>query len=304
MIKDIIDKIIQDLGDDKPIKGILLKTQIVASQLNNKEFEEWIKSEQNGYSDAKNLPDYRVLGAIVKANVFQPYIGLSQNCTIPPGIFENEIINDCMSHARIINSLSEIENICSSNKNGHVSINSPVIAYPEVGKYVRGNVEKVWQEIPVSSLANIVDTFKSKLLSFFLDLDKKIDAGVDFSKIEGQNEIKNIMNNYYINSVVANTGDGTVNTGDISKNNSVLCISDPDQQKQIKELVSELIKATKDIDNEDLKMAVETISEECNKPSWAKKTLRIAFNAIQGIATGIAANQLTPIITKALTLLA
>ena len=57
MIKDIIDKIIQDLGDDKPIKGILLKAQIVASQLNNKEFEEWIKSEQNGYSDAKNLPD-------------------------------------------------------------------------------------------------------------------------------------------------------------------------------------------------------------------------------------------------------
>ncbi len=48
MIKDIIDKIIQDLGDDKPIKGILLKAQIVASQLNNKEFEEWIKSEQNG----------------------------------------------------------------------------------------------------------------------------------------------------------------------------------------------------------------------------------------------------------------
>ena len=84
----------------------------------------------------------------------------------------------------------------------------------------------------------------------------------------------------------------------------MLCISDPDQQKQIKELVSELIKATKDIDNEDLKMAVETISEECNKPSWAKKTLRIAFNAIQGIATGIAANQLTPIIIKALALLA
>ena len=74
MIKDIINKIIQDLGDDRPIKGILLKAQIVASQLNNKEFEEWIKSEQNGYSDAKNLPDYRVLGAIVKANVLLEYL--------------------------------------------------------------------------------------------------------------------------------------------------------------------------------------------------------------------------------------
>ena len=131
-----------------------------------------------------------------------------------------------------------------------------------------------------------------------------MDAGVDFSKIEGQNEIKNIMNNYYINSVVANTGDGTVNTGDISKNNSMLCISDPEQQNQIKEIVSELVKATKDIDNEDLKMAVETISEECNKPSWAKKTLKLAFNAIKGIATSIAADQLIPIITKALTSLA
>ena len=28
------------------------------------------------------------------------------------------------------------------------------------------------------------------------------------------------MNNYYINSVVANTGDGTVNTGDISNLNN------------------------------------------------------------------------------------
>ena len=80
-------------------------------------------------------------------------------------------------------------------------------------------------------------------------------------------------------------------------------ISDSDQQKQIKELVSELIKETKGIDNEDLKLAVETITEECKKPSWTKKTLRMAFNAIQGIATSIAANQLTPIITKALALL-
>ena len=87
MIKNIIDKIIQDLGDDRPINGILLKVQIVASRLNNKEFENWINNEQNGYSDAKNIPSYRVLGAIVKADIFRPYDGLYRNCIIPPGIF-------------------------------------------------------------------------------------------------------------------------------------------------------------------------------------------------------------------------
>ena len=59
LMKEIINKIIQDLGDDKPIKGILLKAQIVASKLGNNDFEMWIRNEQNGYPDAKNLPDLR-----------------------------------------------------------------------------------------------------------------------------------------------------------------------------------------------------------------------------------------------------
>ena len=32
-MKNLVDRIIQDLGEDKPIKGILLKAQIVASSL-------------------------------------------------------------------------------------------------------------------------------------------------------------------------------------------------------------------------------------------------------------------------------
>lgn len=80
-MKEIINKIIQDLGDDKPIKGILLKAQIVASKLGNNDFEMWIRNEQNGYPDAENLPDYRILNAIVKANVSQPFVGMYQNIT-------------------------------------------------------------------------------------------------------------------------------------------------------------------------------------------------------------------------------
>ena len=302
-MKDIINKIIQDLGDDKPIKGILLKSQIVASKLNNKEFEKWIRNEQNGYPNPMNVPKYRVLNAIVKVDVSIPYSGLLQNLTIPTGIFDSEVINECMFHTRITQSLSEIENLCNDQKNKNLSVTCPAMAYPEVNKYVSGNVEKVWQEIPASSLFGIVDTFKSKLLSFFLDLDKKIEAGVDFSKIEGQKEINQIMNNYYINSVVANTGNGTVNTGDIAENSPTQFISDTDKKNEISDLVSKLISEANKIDNDDLKNAVGIISEECKKPSWAKKTLRLAFNAVQGIATGIAANEITPLVTQALALL-
>ena len=59
----------------------------------------------------------------------------------------------------------------------------------------------VRQEFPVSSLASIVDIFKTKLLSFFIDLDKKLEAGVDFLNIDKE-EITQIMNTYNINSAV------------------------------------------------------------------------------------------------------
>lgn len=115
-MKVMIDKIIQDLGDDKAIKGILLKTQIVASLLGNNDFEIWIKNEQNGYPNAESIPNYRILNAIVKVDILRPFVGIYQNVTIPQGVFGEDVINDCMTHVRIIQSLSEIENICSSKK--------------------------------------------------------------------------------------------------------------------------------------------------------------------------------------------
>lgn len=302
-MKDLVDKIIQDLGDNKPIKGILLKAQIVASKLNNGDFSTWIAHEQNGYPDVENIPDYRVLNATVKADLSIPYSGYVSNYTIPAGIYDDPVIEGCMCKVRIKNSLSEIETIYENKKSGNVSTNLPAMAYAEVNKYVSGNVERLKQEFPVSSLINIVDIFKSKLLSFFLDLEKEIGVGIDFTKIEGQEKINQIMNTYYINSVVANTGSGSVNTGDLKDNTAIQNISDSEQKEKFLALVSQLKEEVAKINNPDLNETIDVITEECDKPSWTKRTLRLALNAVQGIATGIAANQLTPIVANALALL-
>lgn len=303
-MKELVNKIIHDLSNNKPISEILLKTQVVASKLGNKEFEEWIRNEQNGYPDATNIPDYRVVAVVVKACVSQPYTGFMKTITIPAGIYDEDIINDCMSHARIVQSLCEIESLCESKQDGVLQASCPAMAYAEVKKHVYWNVENVWQEISVHSLKGINYAFKSKLLAFFLELDKKMEAGLDFSQIGSQDEIKQIMNNtYYISSIVANTGDGTVNAGDISGNDVSQLISDENQKGKIKEIISRLEAEANKLDNADLQEAIETIKEECKKPNWVRKTLKMAFNAVHGIATSIAANQLTPIVTEALALI-
>ena len=303
-MKNLVDRIIQDLGEDKPIKGILLKAQIVASKLNNNDFKTWIENEQNGYPDASNLPDYRVLNAIVKADLSIPFSGYVRNYTIPAGIYDDPIIEECICKVRITHSLQEIETIYENKKGGNVSTNLPAMAYTEVNKYVSGNVEQLKQEFSVASLIHIVDIFKSKLLSFFLDIEKEMNVGINFSKIEEQQDkITQIMNTYYINSAIANTGAGSVSAGDIRDNTSLQIISDSEQKEKFLSLVSQLKEETNSLNNSDLTETIDLITEECNKPSWAKRTLRVALNAVQGIATGIAANQLTPIVTNALALL-
>lgn len=303
-MKNLVDRIIQDLGEDKPIKGILLKAQIVASKLNNNDFKTWIENEQNGYPDASNLPDYRVLNAIVKADLSIPFSGYVRNYTIPAGIYDDPIIEECICKVRITHSLQEIETIYENKKGGNVSTNLPAMAYTEVNKYVSGNVEQLKQEFSVASLIHIVDIFKSKLLSFFLDIEKEMNVGINFSKIEEQQDkITQIMNTYYINSAIANTGAGSVSAGDIRDNTSLQIISDSEQKEKFLSLVSQLKEGANSLNNSDLTETIDLITEECNKPSWAKRTLRVALNAVQGIATGIAANQLTPIVTNALALL-
>ena len=303
-MKNLVDRIIQDLGEDKPIKGILLKAQIVASKLNNNDFKTWIENEQNGYPDASNLPDYTVLNAIVKADLSIPFSGYVRNYTIPAGNYDDPIIEECICKVRITHSLQEIETIYENKKGGNVSTNLPAMAYTEVNKYVSGNVEQLKQEFSVASLIHIVDIFKSKLLSFFLDIEKEMNVGINFSKIEEQQDkITQIMNTYYINSAIANTGAGSVSAGDIRDNTSLQIISDSEQKEKFLSLVSQLKEEANSLNNSDLTETIDLITEECNKPSWAKRTLRVALNAVQGIATGIAANQLTPIVTNALALL-
>ncbi|MEO7044575.1 MAG: hypothetical protein ABI091_04660 [Ferruginibacter sp.] len=51
----------------------------------------------------------------------------------------------------------------------------------------------------------IIDTFKSKLLQFFLELNEDIGINVDFDAIQNKNKIEKIMNTT-INAGVVTTG--------------------------------------------------------------------------------------------------
>mgnify|MGYP001633579781 FL=1 len=69
---------------------------------------------------------------------------------------------------------------------------------------------------PKESLLSIVETFKAQLLDLLLQFDKELNWNIDLTDKKNKEVVQSIINNvYHIHTVVANTGEGSVNTGDI-----------------------------------------------------------------------------------------
>lgn len=65
-----------------------------------------------------NIPAYRILPAILNADISLPSGGMYKIYPIPTGLSEDDTINDYLGYIRIVNSLSEIENSCIGKTNG------------------------------------------------------------------------------------------------------------------------------------------------------------------------------------------
>ena len=66
------------------------------------------------------------------------------------------------------------------------------------------------------SLLSIVEIFKAQLLELLLQFDKNLDWNIDLSTEQNREKVKTIINNvYHVKAVVANMGDGNVETNDI-----------------------------------------------------------------------------------------
>lgn len=287
-IKYLIQGVIQDLADDKPIKSILLKSKVIASKLQNKNFESWIDKESLGYDDAKQLPEYRILNAALKVDVFKPFQGIFINNLIPTDMFKDDLICNLLSHARITDSLYQIETMCKDEKGDRIIVSCPSIAYAYVKQYINGSIHKLYQDLSVASYKNIISVFQMKLLNFFLDVEKSIEGGLDFSSMISQEKINQIMEIHQINAVVANVGSGTINTGNISSCNVATQTVNESNKAEILRLITELEKIIPPIQNNDLNEALVNIKSECQKPFWGIKAIKLGCNALKGICTDVA----------------
>lgn len=177
-----------------------------------------IKNEQQGYSAKDEIPDYRKQKAMVKAT-FVDFFQNVQTVEVHSEAIEDKRIRDLMMYVYVKEPLIQLEQMYENSENEMLRMSVPVFAYPTIEALYSNYNVKVYSSyycFPKESLLSIVETFKAQLLDLLLQFDKELNWNIDLTDKKNKEVVQSIINNvYHIHAVVANTGEGSVNTGDI-----------------------------------------------------------------------------------------
>lgn len=256
----MIKELIIDIAYDKITIGqALTRAKLIANQIKNEDFKNWLHKELNGYDyDEKNLPNYREIWAEIKLCAEFPNGQTHVFSVIVPDSFDKKIRDNINFH-KVYESISIIEkNLCDFESSlGTINLPSSMVEilgnmYENVKKQ-RGVIRNGWRTVGKSQYQNIVELTKQKLLDTLQELENQFPE-IDKTYImndENEKKVKNIItNNIYGNNNPLNLVSGSnITQGNISFN-----ISKEQKEKlQSYGVESQDIQELETIDNENPK---------------------------------------------------
>lgn len=182
------------LNKDVDIESLLRKAYLIAKKLKLKEFEEWIKLEQNGYG-AKEVPEYRYIQGQIKAR--NPYYGWV------PVILDAEI-EKMLTRVPAKDAISSLIDLYKSDND---------IAQFNLGSGINQTLSELTDfetifcvQFGKNQIYRILSTIQDKILDWALLLEENgiIGEGLSFTdrEIEKAKQtpvINNYTNNFYAN---------------------------------------------------------------------------------------------------------
>lgn len=302
--KQFAENILDDLMGKTPISGILLKTKIFAAKRNDGDLLKWVSQELEGYDDAP--PQYRILNAGLKVEVFVPFRGTAR-IEFPTDLIEQKGVGERLSRMPFHNSIAEIENLCANAADSTtLQMRVPVAAYGFMKPFLNGDIQDSYQYVSKAAVQQIVVTVKSLLIDYLLKISQ--DEDIDFTSFIKTKSVM-ITNNNNITAGVVNMGEGTIHAEGattIVGDNNTINNEQKESLKAIAESIDRLVVGW--ADRSDYDEVSTDIKEELQKEKPQKSFLKRCFQAIPTIlgslSSDIIANQLQPHITSALALLA
>ena len=157
------------LAKDGSVSRLLRLCLQLAARLKHEPLKTWVLHELNGYPDAESIPDYRFhhtrsLGFF--ADQFR------QVTLQIPGNLMPEPLKTRFNTARMDQPISQYEELLQGSSTDAFQMPWPQELALRYGPKVSPiQCLKMWQELPRSAVAGLVDTVKTRVLSMVLDIE-------------------------------------------------------------------------------------------------------------------------------------
>lgn len=286
----LLDEIEQGAASDGvPITTLLRKCLILTHRLNSKPATDWVERELNGYAPSDELPGYRKLKMVIKANVVN-YTMKYTGWTVPPAILGKnaEACSECLwKHS----AAATDRLLATGEKGGPICLDmGDLMLVLNSSDAIEGQVLSAWGEVSNSQVANVLEAVRNRVLMFALNIQREYpDAGEVETKMARTERPK-------VDQIFHTTVYGSANVVGSSQNsNIVLNVNTGDFAALSGALAAAGVSA------DDLKALREALSAEPNSDGsrfgpkvskWFGKMLSKAADGSWGITTNAASDLL------------
>jgi AbiTii len=216
---------IQDAAIDSSVDlpTLLRKCKVLAARLGNEDFKHWIDCELVGYDEKDDLPAYRILNVNSKGHFSGAYGSGIRNADIPLSCVPKEL-RESLKHSYMMQPVAAIVSLVKNQGSGLLQEpwNPDVVALVGHEIYQHMNCMQAWKVIPASSLVAALDSVRTRILNFVLEIESKNpDAGEAMAneKPLPQDIVQHIFNTY-ITGDVQNLASGSTNVKQIATSNA------------------------------------------------------------------------------------
>lgn len=241
------------ISSDCDVVNILRKAHLIAFKLKLTDFDQWIQYELNGYPNQESCPEYRKIRGTLKA--FNPYSGWI------PAFIQNNEIEKMICERKLVNSISEIIDLCESFDDGLISefsgeqlaLFNEVFDTPLPMRYAL--------HISTTAVKDIEEKVKNTILEWTLKLEAEgiVGENMVFSDKEKDSatNIPQTINNYYGNTSVINSPADNVSI--VSGSNNTVSFSYDKAMDVVDEIENDIEK--EELPKEDMDTAMELLND-------------------------------------------
>jgi hypothetical protein len=206
-LMELLDNIINTgtANDPPPLTAVLRQCILLSSQLKAPLLRTWAEQELNGYSDSKDVPEYRIMTAGAFGHFDRGFGGAYPRRPIPASLMEPEH-RWAAQRIRLVEPVSSYEAMQGDPK-GHLiySWRSDMVAYYQQSFVEDCTLMSAWQELPKTAIIGVLDTIRTRVLTMAIDIKDEFDAsGVDLTHMKPGSEKAQKIQQSIVNNVYGN----------------------------------------------------------------------------------------------------